>query len=128
MGEYELQLAIPRRTKVSELNSIVRAYDKLHEMHGPMGCKPCCLASEEGYEVMDYWLLQEGKTLEPLRDGQRLRVLYVDAETDAQPISLMDFEILKCLGKGGSCAVYLVRSRRSCRLFALKQIAKEYIS
>lgn len=128
IGQYELQLSLPRRTKVGELNSIVRAYDKLHETHGPMGFEPNCLASCEGYEVLDYWLLQEEKTLEPIRNNQRLRVLYTEPESEARPICLSDFELLKCLGKGGSCAVYLVRNRRSCRLFALKQIAKEYIS
>ena len=43
-------------------------------------------------------------------------------------MKLIDFEFKRCLGKGGSCAVYLVRSRRSGHLFALKQIPKEYIS
>jgi hypothetical protein len=91
VGEYELQLTIPRKTKVSELNTIVRAYDKLHETYGPMGCKPCCLASVEGYEVLDYWLLQDNKTLERVRDTQRLKVMYVSVEQDHEPISLMDF-------------------------------------
>jgi|JI6StandDraft_1071083.scaffolds.fasta_scaffold37566_4 hypothetical protein len=58
IGQYELQLTVPRRTKVGELTSVVRAYDKLHEMHGPIGYEPCCLASFEGYEVLDYWLME----------------------------------------------------------------------
>jgi serine/threonine protein kinase len=57
-----------------------------------------------------------------------LKVLYIELEVERRPVSLSDFEILKCLGKGGSCAVYLVRNRRSCQLMALKQIPKEYIS
>lgn len=128
IGTHEFELSLPRKTKVFELNAIMKAYDKLHETYGPVDCKPCCLESEEGYEVLDYWLQQDNKTLEPIRERQRLRVLYVSSKPDASSITLMDFRIVKCLGKGGSCAVYLVRCRRSCKLFALKQIAKEYIS
>lgn len=72
--------------------------------------------------------MQPDKTLEPIRNNQRLKVLYVESQPDQRPICLSDFEPLKCLGKGGSCAVYLVRNRRSCQLLALKQIAKDYIS
>ena len=40
---------------------------------------------------------------------------------------LNDFEFLKCIGKGGSSEVYLVRHKGNGKLYALKQIIKSTI-
>jgi hypothetical protein len=73
--------------------------------------------------VLDYWLLQENKTLERVRNGQRLRIFKGKSEK-RRCYQLEDFVLRRCLGRGGSCVVYLVRCRYTCKLYALKQIAK----
>jgi serum/glucocorticoid-regulated kinase 2 len=35
---------------------------------------------------------------------------------------------MKCLGKGGSSTVYLVRHKQNCKMYALKQVEKTYIT
>ena len=74
--------------------------------------------------MIDYWLLCEDNTLEPFKNKEVFEVVYVAKKRDESKLKLIDFEFKRCLGKGGSCAVYLVRSRRTGYLFALKQISK----
>jgi serine/threonine protein kinase len=40
--------------------------------------------------------------------------------------SVGDFIFMKCLGQGGSASVYLVRRKTNGKLYALKQIDKDY--
>lgn len=47
---------------------------------------------------------------------------------DLQIPTINDFNFLKLLGKGASSVVYLVRHKQNCKLFALKQVEKSYIS
>lgn len=41
--------------------------------------------------------------------------------------TLNDLAFLKCLGKGASSSVYLVRHNQSCKMYALKQIDKRFV-
>jgi serum/glucocorticoid-regulated kinase 2 len=45
-----------------------------------------------------------------------------------EKLCLRDFTFERCIGKGGTSDVYLVRHNLSGRLFALKMIKKQYVS
>ena len=126
IGQYPLQLVLSRDTKVRQLWEIVSSHDTLHKDYGPQGGRFIALTSNDGYEVLDLLLTNMNKSLSRLLNRTLLRAIYAYGETDA--VELGCFEFLKCLGKGVAGSVYLVRSKYTGRLFALKQIEKSEIS
>lgn len=123
-GELPVHFALPRETKISELNKIIKNCDNIHKSYAPIDSEYACLQSKSKIEMIDYWLLGEDNTLEPFRNKEIFEVVYVPKVKEEGALRLIDFEFKRCLGKGGSCAVYLVRNRRTGYLFALKQISK----
>jgi serine/threonine protein kinase len=61
-----------------------------------------------------------------IRNHQRLQLLFEEVVADDSGPTLADFNFLACLGEGVSACVFLVRHTASGKLFALKQIKKEY--
>lgn len=61
-----------------------------------------------------------------LPQAVKLRAVLSSEVTNPKWISLNDFEFKKCLGQGASASVFLVRHISTGRLFALKQIDKNY--
>lgn len=57
-----------------------------------------------------------------------LDVLFQGIVTDYNEPTLADFEFLACIGQGISAAVYLVRHCSNGKLYALKQIKKDYFT
>jgi hypothetical protein len=66
------------------------------------------LRTETSSEVLDAWLLDELRVLYPLKDKERLVVVY--REQVARPIAYAHFNILKVLGRGGFSQVTLGRA------------------
>jgi serum/glucocorticoid-regulated kinase 2 len=44
-----------------------------------------------------------------------------------QNISLLDFDIIKCLGSGGFSTVFLVRGNFNGKYYAMKLVDKQFI-
>jgi hypothetical protein len=82
IGEYILPLTLPRRTKIFELNRLVKGYEKLHQLYGPLDSVFACLKSKKESEMKDYWLLCEDKTLEPFHNKEVFEVVYVPKVKD----------------------------------------------
>ena len=51
-------MSIPRETKVSTLLTIVKNYEKLHDVYAPIDSHFIGLASKDNNPVIDYWLTQ----------------------------------------------------------------------
>jgi hypothetical protein len=51
-------MSIPRETRVSSLLTIVKNYEKIHDVYAPMGSYFIGLASKDNNPVIDYWLTQ----------------------------------------------------------------------
>ena len=77
--------------------------------------------------MIDYALLIPEQKLSTFKKNEEFKV-YSCGETHekGKKYTLSDFHFLKCLGQGGSANVYLVRRKTSGKLYALKQIDKEY--
>ena len=58
IGDYKLQMYIPRETKVNDLVNMVKSYEQIHDAYAPMDGYFIGLASKDNNPVIDYWLSQ----------------------------------------------------------------------
>ncbi|EGR31007.1 protein kinase domain protein [Ichthyophthirius multifiliis] len=89
------------------------------------------LETFNGNEVADYYLTQEDKPIFKLKNITQLKGVYqqkLNENQSNQDVKIQDFSFLKCLGKGGTSDVFLVRHKESCKLFALKMISKTHLT
>ena len=83
-------------------------------------------------EAKDMWLLDKNRTLTILRPKEQLEAIFavdeISTEKEGQTkMSLADFEIIKLVGEGASCAVMQVRKKDTGKLYAIKMMAKDRI-
>lgn len=81
-------------------------------------------------EALDMWLLQLGRPVAPLRDGERLEVVTSgkgQVEPVSGPLSPAHFSYLKVLGKGGNARVLAARKKDSGQLYAVKVMTKRQV-
>ncbi|CAD8170535.1 unnamed protein product [Paramecium octaurelia] len=80
--------------------------------------------------TMDYMLsVPEERAQLPIHKLKQEALIAVYRQNAHKSIfSLLDFTFERCIGKGGTSEVYLVRHQVSGRLFALKMIKKQYIT
>lgn len=124
IGEYRVVLNMPKETRVSDVISMVASYENIHENYGPENAYFIGLASSEGYEIVDYWMTQQGFNFVKFGQKLALKALY-SMERKIDVLTTNQFEFLKCLGEGACGSVYLVRSRVTGYLFAMKRIKKQ---
>ena len=121
-------MSIPKETKVSSLLTIVKNYEKLHDVYAPMDSYFIGLASKDGSPVIDYLLTQSELDFSRFTKKKlELKALY-SIEKYIDKISISDFEFLTCLGKGAVGHVYLVRNKITGYLFAMKRLRKDGMS
>lgn len=81
-------------------------------------------------EALDIWLLQLGRPVSPLRDGERLEVV-TSGNCHIEPVSgslsAAHFTYLKVLGKGGNARVLAARKKDSGQLYAVKVMTKKQV-
>lgn len=123
IGEYKIVLNMPKETRVSDVISMVASYESIHENYGPENGFFIGLASMDGYEIVDYWMTQLGFNFGRFGSKLALKALY-SMEKKIDTLTINQFEFLKCLGEGACGSVYLVRSRITGYLFAMKRIKK----
>lgn len=74
--------------------------------------------------IVDYWVTQLGFNFVRFKKSKiNLRAIY-SFQKRVDRLTVNNFEFLKCLGEGACGSVYLVRSRVSGNLFALKRLKK----
>lgn len=83
-------------------------------------------------EAKDMWLLDKSRTLGILRPREQLEAIFAVDELShekegSSKMSLADFEIIKLVGEGASCAVMQARKKDTGKLYAIKMMAKERI-
>ena len=77
--------------------------------------------------MIDYALIQQSEKLSVFKKHEEFKVYSCEeSHIKGKKYTLSDFIFLKCLGQGGSASVYLVRRKTSGKLYALKQIDKDY--
>lgn len=124
IGEYKLVISVPKETRVAEVLNMVRSYEKIHQQYGPNNAFFLGLASSEDNEIIDYWMTQPQFTFSKFKTKIALKAIYtIDSKVDR--ISVNHFEFLKCLGEGACGSVFLVRSRITGQIFAMKRLKKE---
>lgn len=121
IGEYKIELSLPKEVKVEELIRIVEGYEKVHKEYGPIGSAFLGLATIDGNEVIDYWLSLHDRNLTRFQSPLRLRAIY-GVPTLPNRLTTNHFEYLKLLGQGLAGTVFLVRNRITGHYFALKRI------
>ena len=86
------------------------------------------LESKDSNEMIDYWLMKPDFPLDKFATDKPLLIQAVykpKGHTFSDKVfRLKDFKFLKCIGKGGTSLVSLVRYMRTGHLFAIKQIPK----
>ena len=73
-----------------------------------------------------YKLKTANLLVQKLKSNEWLQGVY--KENGVADLSIRAFNFERCIGKGGTSEVYLVRHKISARLFALKMIKKSYIT
>lgn len=58
IGDFKLNLSLPKNTTVAGLTTIVRGYEALHQDYGPQGQNFVGLGSVNCNPFVDYWLTQ----------------------------------------------------------------------
>lgn len=120
---------------VKQLNAKVR--EKARNQDKKFVDTILALISLDGNEVLDSWLLDETRTLSQFKQRQDLKALFLESSSMPSSLSssnantyleLSDFKFLKCIGKGGTSIVFLVRHKKTAKLFALKQVQKSMLS
>ena len=85
------------------------------------------LESTDSNEMIDYWLMNPDFSLQKfsLETPLSLKAVYKPKnQLFSDKFHLKDFKFLKCIGKGGTSLVSLVRYMKTGHLFAIKQIPK----
>lgn len=123
IGEYKLVINIPKETRVTEVVSMVRSYEKIHQEYGPQHSFFLGLASADQNEIVDFWLTQPHFTFAKFKSKLLLKAIYT-IEKQVDKISVNHFEFMKCLGEGACGSVFLVRSRITGQMFAMKRLKK----
>jgi len=86
------------------------------------------LESSDSNEMIDYWLMKPEFKLEKFALDRPLSLQAVfKPKTHVfsdKKMTLKDFKFLKCIGKGGTSLVSLVRYMKTGHLFAIKQVPK----
>lgn len=126
IGEYRIVLNTPKETRVCDVISMVASYENIHQQYGPSNNYFIGLASREGHEIIDYWLTQPHFNFVKFQNKLVLYALYSN-EKKIDYFTTNQLEFLKCLGEGACGSVYLVRSRITGYLFALKRIKKQSV-
>lgn len=124
VGQYKIVLNMLKETRVSDVISMVASYQKIHQQYGPQNAYFIGLASNEGLQIVDYWMTQMAFNFVKFHNNKlALKALY-SVEKKIDTLTINQFEFLKCLGEGACGSVYLVRNRVTGYLFALKRIKK----
>lgn len=86
------------------------------------------LESGDKNEMIDYWLMKPEFKLDKFANDRPLLLQAVFKPKahifSEKHLTLSDFHFLKCIGKGGTSLVSLVRYMKTGHLFAIKQIPK----
>jgi hypothetical protein len=69
-------LNTPKETRVSEVINMVRSYDSIHENYGPQNAHFIGLASEDGNEIVDYWMTQMHFNFVKFKGKLSLKAIY----------------------------------------------------
>ena len=116
-------VSLPSASNVATLMDHIR--QKLSQKKYPPE-KIIFLESLHGDEVLDYALQIETYEISNFKNHENFNVVMSEDVISESYISLNDFRFKKCLGQGASASVFLVRHRGTGRLYALKQIEKNY--
>lgn len=103
--------------------------DSVREKLGPKKYpvdKILFLESLTGDEVMDFALQNDKFEISHFKNHENFSLVIQEDVSSESWISLNDFRFRKCLGQGASASVFLVRHRYTGKLYALKQIEKNY--
>ena len=84
------------------------------------------LASVDHFYTLDYALMNPNMKLHALRNLEKLEIILEEVVADYATPTLHDFHFVALLGSGISASVFLVRHCGNAKLYALKQIKKEY--
>ncbi len=84
------------------------------------------LESIDDNSIIDYWMTQVHLDFSKFGSRIQLQPIYSQSKM-VEKLSTSDFHFLKCLGKGACGEVYLVRSKVTGYMFALKQFPKKYL-
>lgn len=125
----KFQVEIDSELKVKNLYSNVQEVIKDSDLYHNEVIS--ALVSLDGNEVMDSWLLENSRKLSVFKNKQELKCIFNisnDTTSNSDSIELHDFKFLKCIGKGGTSVVYLVRHKVTSKLFALKQVKKSMLN
>lgn len=118
-GEELLRLTTKSTDTVRDLLKTIRK--RLDGFENIVG-----LASVDHFYTLDYALMNHDMKLHGLRNLEKLELILEDIVADYSTPTLHDFRFVALLGSGVSGTVYLVRHISNARLYALKQIKKEY--
>ena len=77
--------------------------------------------------MIDYWLMNHNFNFVRFRNKLSMKALYSNMEK-TDKISINQFEFLKCLGEGACGCVFLVRSRITGEIFAMKRLEKSKLN
>lgn len=71
-------------------------------------------------------MLKPKEKLSIFRKNEIFKTYTTDHDEESLRPSVADFIFMKCLGQGGSASVYLVRRKKNGKMYALKQVDKDY--
>ncbi|KAM3138675.1 hypothetical protein pb186bvf_009239 [Paramecium bursaria] len=125
LHEKHLVIEISPEKTLQDLFNKVREHPQT-----PYPEKLVCLRTLQGSLTLDYILsIPEERSnllVQKLKSNEWLQGVY--KENGVAELSIRAFNFERCIGKGGTSEVYLVRHKISARLFALKMIKKQYIT
>ncbi len=78
---------------------MVRSYESIHENYGPQNAHFVGLASEDGNEIIDYWMTQPQFNFVKFKSRVALKAIYA-IERRIDVLTANQFQFLKCLGEG----------------------------
>lgn len=110
IGDYNVVINVPKETKIGDVFTIIKSYEKIHKQYGPIDSEFIGLASLDGNYMVDYWLTNHHYNFIKFRNRLSMKALYSNHEKTDR-ISVNQFEFIKCLGEGACGCVFLVRSR-----------------
>ncbi|KAL4447090.1 hypothetical protein ABPG74_013942 [Tetrahymena malaccensis] len=128
--DNSIEVRVPKDSSVARLTQRVKALAQ--QISLPNYENIVCLETVGENEVIDYYLTQPNKKVNQIRENILLKPVFAQKSDKSnqkdQELNIHDFTFLKCLGKGGTSDVFLVRHKESCKLFALKMIPKTHLS
>ncbi|CAD8156679.1 unnamed protein product [Paramecium octaurelia] len=117
-------IEMPSNANLSDLYKRIKEHPLTPNPNQLIGLK-----TVSGALTLDYILSRpEDRSSFPLNKLKQNEWLIGIYKQQTGQLSLKDFVFEKCIGKGGTSEVYLIRHKGNARLYALKMIKKHYIT